>query len=135
MKKLMNRFSVLILLSFFLFSWQAEAVQYDIKEMTPQIQQAVTNRQNRYEELQNLKNQGAVGENNQGYTDALDSTAAALVSQENSDRRIIYQAIADQNNLGSNGLSLVQSIFSEVHEEKAAPGQPIQTPDGSWKKK
>ncbi len=137
MKKLANGFFAFILLSLFVFSAQAQAAQYDIKTMTPEIEQAVSNRQNRYNNLQDSKTQGSIGENNQGYVHALDSSPAAaeLVNAENSDRRVIYQAIADQNNLGPNGLSLVEGIFSEVLEEKSTPGQTVQAPDGSWKKK
>ena len=135
MKKLANGLFAFIFLNLFFFSQQTQAAQYDIKTMTPEIQQAVSDRQNRYNDLQASKDQGAIGEDNQGYVEALDPSSAAFANEENKDRRVIYQAIADQNNLGPGGLSIVEEIFVEVLEEKSAPGQSVQAPDGSWTKK
>lgn len=116
---------------------EAKAAQYDLKEMTPQVQTAISNRQARYDALQNLKGQGAVGENNQGYLAVLNgaSGAADLVSGENQDRRIIYQAIVDQNALGGSGLSIVEAVFAEVQRDKSRTGDMIQLPSGEWIKK
>ncbi|HTL47539.1 MAG TPA: DUF1318 domain-containing protein [Verrucomicrobiae bacterium] len=111
------------------------AAQYDIKHMTPEIQQALQNRQNRYEELGRLKASGAVGENTSGYVDALQGGGTDLVSAENADRRVIYNAIVEQNGLGPGGLSQVEKVFAEVQREKAQPGDPIQVPSGAWTKK
>jgi len=113
----------------------AWAGSYDIKEMTPEIQQALSGRQARYGELKQLKSQGAVGENNQGYVEALSGAGNSTVSAENSDRRVIYSAIVQQNNLGGSGLAQVQKVFAEVQRDKAAPGESIQLASGAWTKK
>ncbi|MSR78170.1 MAG: DUF1318 domain-containing protein [Candidatus Omnitrophica bacterium] len=99
----------------------AFAATYDIKEMTPQVQQALHGRQGRYDELQSSKSSGTVGENNQGYVEVLKSegNASTIVSQENADRRTIYHAIVEQNHLGPSGLSQVELAFAEVQREKA----------------
>ncbi len=113
----------------------AMAASYDLKEVTPEVQQALNNRKQRYEQLQQLKSSGAVGENTQGHVAALKSTAAQIVSDENQDRRTIYNAIVQQNNLAPGSLAQVQQAFAEVQREKARPGDFIQDPSGNWKQK
>ncbi|HOG24327.1 MAG TPA: DUF1318 domain-containing protein [Candidatus Omnitrophota bacterium] len=113
------------------------AGSYDLKEITPAVKQALENRQARYSQLQSLKQKGAVGEDNKGFVADLgrDPQAAAMVSSENRDRRIIYQALVDQNKLGSAGMTEVQKVFAEVQRDKASSGEYIQTPAGEWSRK
>lgn len=115
----------------------AFAAQYDIKEMTPSIQQALAGRQSRYDPLQAFKSQGLVGENHSGYVEALGDSGEVqgLVAQENTDRRVIYQAIVEQNGLGPEGAKQVEAVFAEVQRNRAKAGESIQLPDGSWVKK
>lgn len=108
------------------------AAQYDLKTMTPQISQALKNRQARYPQLQQMKKAGLVGENNQGYVESLAQQTNTIVSAENADRRIIYQALVDQNSLGPNGMREVQRAFAEVQREKAVFGEKVQSPSGDW---
>ena len=42
------------------------AANYDYKTMTPEIEQALKNRQARYHQLQSLKQEGVIGEANTG---------------------------------------------------------------------
>ena len=128
---------VLILTGLFLACSVARAAQYDIKTMTPEVQAALSNRQARYESLQQLKSQGTLGENNHGYVDVLNATpgASEIAGAENGDRRTIYQTITEQNNLGAAGVGVVETVFAEVHHEKSAPGQSIQTASGEWVQK
>lgn len=113
------------------------AGSYDLKEITPAVKQALENRQARYSQLQSLKQKGAVGEDNKGFVADLgrDPQAAAMVNSENRDRRIIYQALVDQNKLGSAGMTEVQKVFAEVQRDKASSGEYIQTPAGEWSRK
>lgn len=113
------------------------ATSYDYKTMTPDIEKALKNRQARYYQLQNLKQEGVIGENNKGYVTNLkdNATAAEVTTAENRDRRVLYEALAEQNKLGSTGLLEVQRAFAEVQQEKAGPGDMIQTASGTWKKK
>lgn len=112
-KKIVSRFSFFVSL-LCLWSVAAFAATYDIKEMTPEIQAAISGRQARYAELQAAKQAGAIRETNDG----LVSGAEPLASAENRDRLVIYQAIANQNNLGPDGLAIVQKTFAEVHQER-----------------
>ena len=107
---------------------------YDIKEMTPQVQAAVDARKERFSELKTLKAQGMVGESNRGYVEVLGGggPVKALVTAENRDRRAIYEAIIEQNGLGSGALATVEGVFAEVQRKKAAAGDKIQTEDGTW---
>ena len=74
--------------------------QYNIKEMTPEVQAALEARKARYEQLRSLKDKGSIGENNHGYVEALgdDTEAKALAEAENKDRKFIYKTIEQQNN-------------------------------------
>ncbi len=113
------------------------AADYDYKTMTPDIEKALKNRQARYYQLQQLKQEGDIGENNKGYVTNLKDNAAAatLTSAENQDRRVLYEALAEQNALGSTGLLEIQKAFAEVQQEKAGPGDMVQSSSGDWKKK
>lgn len=108
--------------------------RYEIKQMTPAIQQALEGRQARYEALRRLKSLGLVGENTQGLVELRrpDPEAAPLVERENADRTVIYQAIVEQHQLGAGGLEYVQRAFAEVQRDKAQPGDPVQRPSGEW---
>jgi uncharacterized protein len=113
------------------------AADYDYKTMTPDIEKALKNRQSRYYQLQGLKQEGEIGENNKGYVTPLKNnvTAATLTAAENQDRRVLYEALAEQNNLGNNGLLEIQKAFAEVQLEKASPGDMVQSSSGDWKQK
>ncbi len=113
------------------------AADYDFKTMTPQIEQALKNRQARYYQLQGLKREGLVGENNKGYvTDLKNNTSAStLVTAENKDRRVLYEALAEQNMLGASGLLEIERAFAEVQSEKAEPGDMVQSSSGAWERK
>jgi uncharacterized protein len=129
--------SVFLLLTFLLPQAGGWAAQYDIKEMTPAVDKAFSGRQSRYNSLTDLKTQGIVGEDNRGYVHALKQIpgAAEIVAAENDDRRAIYTAIVDQNNLGPAGLKQVEVVFAEVQREKAREGDFIQLPSGDWQQK
>ena len=113
------------------------AANYDYKTMTPDIEKALKNRQSRYQQLQQLKQEGMIGENNKGYVANLknNASAAALTDAENRDRRVMYEALAEQNKLGGSGLLEIQKAFAEVQSDKAGAGDMVQSLSGSWEKK
>jgi len=110
--------------------------KYTIKEMTSAVQSALENRRNRYGQLEALKRQRKVGENNRGYVEAFSSEGSvrSLVEAENRDRKVIYQTIADQNNL-TDALSTIEKVFAQTQRDNAESGDKIQTEDGRWVKK
>jgi uncharacterized protein YdbL (DUF1318 family) len=108
--------------------------QYDIKTMTPEVKAALEARKGRFSELKALKAKGLVGENNRGYVEAIGGGAdvKAVVNAENADRKAVYQAIVEQNELGDGVLATVEGVFAGVQRDKAAAGEKIQEPSGSW---
>ena len=114
----------------------AFAGTYDIKEMTPAVQQALNNRQGRFAELAAQKAAGTIGEDNEGHVQQLGGGAdvAALVSAENADREAIYTAIVQQNGLPADAITTVRHVFAETQRNRAAPGDRTQLPSGEWVK-
>ena len=107
---------------------------YDLKEMTPTVKAAFEGRKARYAELKSLKGQGAVGENKSGYVTALGAVPGVndVVQAENTDRKVIYQAIVEQNGLNGSELATVEKVFAQVQRDKADAGEKIQNEDGNW---
>jgi uncharacterized protein YdbL (DUF1318 family) len=112
----------------------ALAQSYDIKAMTPEVTAALEARKERFSELKELKAKGFVGENNRGYVEVMGggTEVSVLVNAENADRKVVYLAIVEQNQLGERLLPTVESIFAGVQRDKAAAGEKIQDPRGSW---
>ena len=81
-----------------------------------------------------LKNNGVVGENNQGYLTILKKKTAkkAVVEAENKDRRSIYRAIAKQQ--GTTPELVGQRRAIQI-AKKADPGTWFQGPKGKWRQK
>lgn len=110
------------------------AQSYDIKEMTPGVTSALEGRKARFSELKKFKTAGIVGETNQGYVQALgaDKAVARMVEVENKDRRVIYEAIVEQNGLGARALATVENVFAGVQRNNAKSGEKIQDASGDW---
>mgnify|MGYP001043457721 CR=1 FL=1 len=81
-----------------------------------------------------LKAQGIVGENNQGYLAFVtgQKSQEALVADENKDRKSIYTYIAKQQNTS---LDLVEQRRAIALAERAVSGEFFQNADGTWVKK
>lgn len=107
--------------------------KYSIKEMTPEVRQALDARKDRFSQLRSLKSSGVIGENNHGYVEALknDSDVSSIVQDENHDRQVLYKTIAEQNGL-QEAISTIESAFAQVQSEKAESGDKIQNEEGSW---
>ncbi len=134
----MKRFISLFFLAALIFLPRgAQAENYDLKQITPAVQQAIQSRQARFSQLQHLKQQGVIGEDNQGMVKVLKDLPEVknIAAGENQDREIIYQTIAEQNGLGPVGIAKVREIFAEVQRGKAKPGESIQLRSGEWVQK
>jgi uncharacterized protein YdbL (DUF1318 family) len=127
-------FSWFVLISLFVSSFAFAEQSYDLKEMTPKVTKALENRKARYSELQKLKSEGTIGESKQGFLDVFLAPLeiSKIVLDENRDRKVIYQAIVDQNDLGPAGMGKIQEVFAEVQRGKARPGEKIQLSSGEW---
>ncbi len=94
-------------------------------------------------QVDKLKRDKVVGENNKGYLEILDSDrykkdasfrkmVDALVEQENHNRRIIYQRVLALNHSDRNSYDDAATIFAKMQHEKTAPGTMIQLMNGRW---
>ena len=82
-----------------------------------------------------LKQQGIVGENNAGYLEFVNKNKAkkeGLIEEENSDRRTVYQAIAQKT--GTSVEKVGQRRAIQI-AEKAEPGEWLQNEKGKWYQK
>ena len=110
---------------------------YDIKAMTPEVKAALEARKARFSDIKAMKAKGLVGENNRGYVQVLGDGAGvqAAVNAENADRKVVYEAIVEQNQLGDGVLATVEAVFASVQRDKAVPGEKIQQSSGEWSTK
>jgi len=78
-----------------------------------------------------LKAQGIVGENNQGYLEFIGGKKAKpdVVAAENEDRKTVYTAIAKQQGTTA---ELVGKRRALQIAQKAGPGEWVQDANGKW---
>lgn len=81
-----------------------------------------------------LKDQGIIGENNQGFLEyrTADKPQQQLVMEENKDRAMVYGAISQQQGAP---VALVGERRAKMIVDNGQAGQWFQKPDGSWYKK
>ncbi len=101
---------------------------YAQEGLPPEVERAALDRRNRRAQLVALEAQGAVGENKSGLVEiripaAADGAVQALVSAENSDRMVIYQAVAKKN---ATSVEEVQKLYIKRLQEDAPQGTPIE---------
>ncbi|RME93006.1 MAG: DUF1318 domain-containing protein [Verrucomicrobia bacterium] len=85
--------------------------------------------------IEQLKKAGKVGENNKGYLQArvkLTDKEAALVKQENADRKFVYEYLAKRAGVS---VEEVQKARAAQIRKRSAPGLWLQDPDGHWYRK
>jgi uncharacterized protein YdbL (DUF1318 family) len=58
-----------------------------------------------------------------------------LIDAENRDREALYAEIAKANNIASENVPKIKSIFARSWIEQARPGWWIQDSQGNWQKK
>ena len=107
--------------------------KYNIKEMTPEVKEALENRRARFQKIREYKEQGLIGENNEGFLTVLihSKEVAKIVEAENKDRKTIYETVAQQNNL-SHALGTIGKVFAGTQKARAKPGDKVQQEDGQW---
>jgi len=96
------------------------------------------------DDIDRLKEEGVMGENNRGYLSLREEKAPptttkegafvrALVTQENDDRHALYTRVAEENeDFSVEALGDVERIMAGLNRDSALPGSPIQQDDGSW---
>jgi len=105
----------------------------------PLMGQSLTEVQERMRErlpaVDSLKLEAVVGENNQGYLEAraeLDIDRARLVSEENADRRQLYQVAARRAGVT---LAEVEVMRAKQIRERSPKGIWLQSAEGEWYQK
>jgi uncharacterized protein YdbL (DUF1318 family) len=112
---------------------------------SPAIRKIIDSRAGRLADLNAFKARGVVGENNQGLveTRSLETLAdlkaradvQRLVKAENADREELYKEVAAAKGVDLSQLPKIRETYAATLRERANPGDWIQGPDGSWKKK
>ncbi|HYE37846.1 YdbL family protein [Methylocaldum sp.] len=86
--------------------------------------------------LDDAKRQGLVGEQPNGYLDAVVPDASAdvraLIADINTKRRQKYEQVAKTN---GTSLHVVETLAGKTAIEKTPPGQYVRSPSGRWIKK
>jgi len=82
-----------------------------------------------------LKNEGRLGENNLGLLLArgtLSDEEKTMLKEENADRQVVYQEIADKNQISIEEVGKRRAVKIA---ELAKPGHWLQHPEGHWYQK
>ena len=102
------------------------------EDLSPEARDAAYRRRDRHSELESYESRGVLGESRNGLVvvrGAADARANELLSAENSDRMVIYQAIASKR---QSSVSDVQKVYAERLRERVPSGTPVENADGSW---
>lgn len=108
------------------------AQAYAQEGLSPEVEQAALRRKDRVSDLSSWEAKGVIGENKKGLVEirdsqSVDKTLSEIVSAENSDRMIIYQAVAKKN---GTSLEEVQGLYSKRLQSNAPAGTPVEVSDG-----
>ncbi len=112
---------------------------------SPAIRKIIQSRGARVADLDRYKDQGVIGENNQGMVEARnletlsDLKARAevqrLVKAENTDREELYKEIAAAEGVDLSQLPRIKETYAGTLRANAKPGHWIQDAGGAWKQK
>ena len=104
-------------------------------DLSPEVEAAATRRRDRRPQLIDWETKGVAGENAAGLVEMkgadLTLTAQALVQAENSDRMVIYEAVAKKN---GSLVDEVQKLYAKRLQDDAPAGTPIEGASG-WQVK
>ena len=107
------------------------ATAYAQDALDPAVEKAALSRKARLGQVVSLLQAGIVGENKLGLLDArsaADSDVKQFISSENSDRMVIYQALAAKNNAS---VEEIQKIYALRLQNDAPGGAPVEALNSS----
>jgi uncharacterized protein YdbL (DUF1318 family) len=112
------------------------AEAYAQEGLSPEVEQAAMRRKERLSQVSSLESQGVIGENKNALVElrnpeVADASVTELISAENSDRMVIYQAVAKKN---GTSMAEVQKLYAKRLQSSAPAGSQIEEADG-WKVK
>lgn len=111
---------------------------------SPAIRRVIESRAARVADIDRFKASGAIGENNKALLEvrgleSLDLKARAevqkLVRAENADREELFREIAAAKKVDPGQVDRIRETYAGTLRDNARPGDWLQQPDGSWKKK
>lgn len=123
--------------------WQAVtpiqvAHAQELKTTSPVVRELANRMRDRHPQIEALKNDGALGENNRGYVhlfdhDSLDTAekrnnAQQLTAAENADRKALYREIAELNKEARVSVTQVERIYAQRRLERGRAGERFQLP-------
>jgi uncharacterized protein YdbL (DUF1318 family) len=119
---------------------RTEEVTPRIETRSPKVVAASRSRRERRPALREWKNRGCIGETNQGVVvarpgEGCGEEVAALIRAENADRRVIYDAFMEENNIPASDRTRVQNAFAKARQERSRPNDWVQLDDGQWVRK
>ena len=100
--------------------------------LDPIVESAAYRRRDRKTQVDTLLARGVLGENRSGFLSvrgAVDGNAQQIMDTENSDRMIIYQALAQKN---GTSVEEIEKVYAERLRSSAPAGSPVENPNGSW---
>nr|MBU1327796.1 YdbL family protein [Candidatus Omnitrophota bacterium] len=100
---------------------------YAQESFGPEVEKAAYSRRDRKSELDSWEEKGVIGESKLGMVEirgSADSSTKALIDAENTDRMVIYNAIATKNRIS---IEEVQKMYAKKLQDGANPGTPIET--------
>lgn len=112
---------------------------------SPAIRKIIDSRAGRVEALNKYKGLAVIGENNKGLVEVLKldgladlkerAEAQRIVKAENADREELFREIAVAKKVDPSQIPKIRETYAGTLRDLARPGDMIQTPDGTWKKK
>jgi len=138
--------------AFFFQNWigiaeaQAEEEIKPFNLNSPDIKSIQSSQASRIDSLIQYKKKGYIGENNEGYLilrkesdvsskKLLAKKVSQVISDENSDRKKLYEIALDTNKMDSSNLPKIQRSFSRSFQAESPSDTWVQSPGGSWAKK
>ncbi len=116
----------------------------EVPSAKKEVMEAVQNRKFNKDEIDELKRDKVIGENNRGYVEVLPHKryqsdpefkryVDQLVAEENRDRQIIFARIILINEAAASAdKEKINEVLCKLNYDNSAPGTMIQTPDGTW---
>ncbi len=117
------------------------AYAQSLKTTSPVVKEKAVSMRARLPEVNKLKADTSVGEDNRGYLRLQDDAAAMadadaknaaqkIVAAENEDRKALYNAIAEENRKSNPSitLSVVEGIYADERADRAKTGELVQLP-------
>lgn len=110
----------------------------ELRQSSPRVREIAENMRKNHADISALKKQGCLGENNRGFLELRDCDALSdaearneaqqLLSEENRDRKALYQEIARLNQEDDVTVATVERVYAVERLNRASSGEYVQLP-------